>query len=513
MSYVLGPCFAVLMYHRNCASPSPVLVYRAIFSPRVREQAKGLFLLPLDLGVRSLIPDELPGKVLIASWPYKPSVAYRNGPPELRPLRETAKYAASPVYTEDVDAARLGSHWSKDSTSDIVFASQSLYQDSSYGAPWSYPSTWAYETAGISSDSDEEHMDFFERRMRTPDLTESPASSLPTTPNSLDTSFDCKIAKPEPRSGLMINTNIPRPRIYEANTSITSFSPSTSIMHTAIEEPYNVLFSASPVSPGKRVFMSDSAITAVDDEEMTSPSLWSSTSATEMSSPSSYSDSSATSSFHGEDFFQRSSTPSPEPEPLALWAQYQLQVQSPPQQCQLSSSVSTSITDVLPHSRLSNSLFGSKRHSDPVSASPRTPTPARGVSPSTSSSSVTGKSSTLSRFAIKFFPRSASPSPAPASPAAAVPHGRAPAEPPRPSTARRQAPPPAAESPAWSPQQVVVPAQTRLVFQESDTAASTGHATPVFDKNSHRHLQEQQQHRSPRHWFMPGRFRVSGGVN
>ncbi|KAJ3477396.1 hypothetical protein NLJ89_g12418 [Agrocybe chaxingu] len=161
--------------------------------------------------------------------------------------------------------------------------------------------------------------------MRTPDLTESPASSLPTTPNSLDTSFDCKIAKPEPRSALMINTNIPRPRIYEANTSITSFSPSTSIMHTAIEEPYNMLFSASPVSQGKRVFMSDSAITAVDDEEMTSPSLWSSTSATEMSSPSSYSDSSAASSFRGEDHFQRSSTPSPEPEPLALWAQYQLQ--------------------------------------------------------------------------------------------------------------------------------------------------------------------------------------------
>jgi len=97
----------------------------------------------------------------------------------------------------------------------------------------------------------------------------------------------------------MINTNLAQPRIYDPNPSMTSYSTSTSIMHTAIE--YNPFFSMfflnSPISPGKLVMMPESALTAVaEDMEMTSPLMWTSSSATQMSSPSIYSDSSLSSS-------------------------------------------------------------------------------------------------------------------------------------------------------------------------------------------------------------------------
>lgn len=99
--------------------------------------------------------------------------------------------------------------------------------------------------------------------------------------------------------------------------------------------------------------MPDSALAAISgDRDMTSP-LWISLAATEMSSPSSYASSSPSSTICGEDLeFGRSSTPSPEPYGHALWVIYfpshQSQVQRTPlQQCALSATVSTPMTNIL----------------------------------------------------------------------------------------------------------------------------------------------------------------------
>ncbi|KAF8966613.1 kinase-like domain-containing protein [Flammula alnicola] len=237
--------------------------------------------------------------------------------------------------------AALTSRWSKESTSDIVFATPSLAQQSSYGARWVTYSSCAAQWSSSDSDYEPEHdfrMDFMDRS-RSSSSAQTAETSLPNTPESFDTTFGARVVKPEPRSALMINTNLPRPRIYDANSSMTSFSPDTSIMHTAIEyDPYSSMFLInSPISPKSVVVMPASAITAVgEDKEMTSPSMWTPSSATQMSSPSTYSDSSASSSIAGEDLrFSRSRTPSPEFNVDDVhWTSYPAQVKSlQPQQC------------------------------------------------------------------------------------------------------------------------------------------------------------------------------------
>jgi hypothetical protein len=380
----------------------------------------------------------------------------------------------------------LSSHWSKDSTSDIVFATQSSAGESLYGAPWatysSCGATWNLESA-ISSDSDNEHfhMDMFDG-VRTPSSPQSATSSLPATPNSLDLTFGSRIEKPGPRS-LMINTNLAQPRIYDANPSMTSYSTSTSIMHTAIEyDPFSSMFFLnSPISPGKLVMMPESALTAVaEDKEMTSPSMWTSSSATQMSSPSIYSDSSVSSSIAGEDLqFVRSRTPSPEPD--FRWTSFSNQVQSLlPQQCQLSPSVSIAMTNASLPSRHPDSILSSQNRPDTPVTTDNTPSP--GITHT--------KPKTLTRFAIKFFPRTSSPSPPSTPPTSSFSNGRSSVEPSYSPFTRRQTPSPTPESSAW---------------YSSPMAATSPAATTPKDA---------AQLRSPRHWFLPGRFRVSaGGMN
>jgi hypothetical protein len=372
----------------------------------------------------------------------------------------------------------LSSHWSKDSTSDIVFAHQSLAEGSSYGAPWttysSCGATWNFGSP-VSSSSDDDHfrMDMFDG-VRTP----SSGQSLPTTPNSLDLTFGSKIARPEPQS-LMINTNLAQPRIYDANPSMTSFSTGTSIMHTAIEyDPFSSMFYLnSPISPGKLVTMHDSALTAVaEDKEMKSPSVWTSSSATQMSSPSIYSDLSASSSIAGEDLrFVRSRTPSPEPD--LRWTSFTAQaLPLPHQQCQLSPSVSIAMTDVPPPSR--------QNHIDAANTTTTNTSPSPG--------STHTKPKTLTRFAIKFFPRASPSSPSSTPPASSLSNGRASVEPSYSPFTRCQTPSPTPESPAW---------HTSPVAATSPTAAATKDAT------------QHPQLRSPRHWFLPGRFKATAGVS
>jgi hypothetical protein len=415
----------------------------------------------------------------------------------------------SPVdstYIESVDP-HLVSRWSKGSTSDIVFAQYSA-ADSSYGAPlWttysSCGATWAFESP-ISSDSDHDpfRMDLF-NRTETHSSSSSPKSTLPTTPNALEMSYGSRIVKPEPRPGLLINTNIPLPRIYEANASMASYSAGTSMMQTAIEyDPYSSMYFLSrPVSPSKGiVVIPDSAVTAVgEDKEMISPSVWMCSSATQMSSPSTNSDSSRSGSIDEEDFrFTRSTNPSPE---QFDWSMFPTQVQCPPQQCQISSSVSTAITDVtvLPPSRLSNSIFRPlkrKRRSSRIT----------NINTAHNTASSPNKPKTFSRFAIKFFPRSSSPTSSPPAPTLSTSSGRLTTESPRSSFTRCETPSPRVEQATWAPSLVAAPAvhyQEQQCHQERTDAAR---CIPSHQQNP--------QSRSPRlNWFTPGRFRTSTGVN
>jgi hypothetical protein len=382
----------------------------------------------------------------------------------------------SPQSSPQPTEALLNSRWSKDSSSDIVFASQSSLEESNYGMPWndysSCSATWAFESP-ISSDSEQDHfhMDLFGRPDTPSSASDSPASSLPTTPNNFDMTFIGREEKQDPRTTLTIDTNLSHPRIYDANASMTSFSTETSVMHTAIEyDPYaSLFFVSSPASP-KGLFVPDSAITAVaEDKEMISPSVWSS-SATEMSSPSIYSSSSSASSIDkaDDDVFPRSSTPSPEPN----WLGFSTQVRSPPiQQCQLSSSVSASMTDVLSHSRPSI-LSSRKPHN--------------------------GKSKTTSRFGLKLFPR-ASPSPAPpSSPATPLPYERN-AFKLRTSFASSKAPTPAFESAAWNG----ISTQVATSQPQSNDQSSPSSSTSSTSGRRNGPL---------RNWLISGRFFTSAGV-
>jgi len=426
-------------------------------------------------------------------------------------------------YLEDAES-QLGSHWSKDSTSDIRFAPPSVAQESSYGVPWTTHSsagaTWAFEST-ISSDSERDvfRMDSSDNfgRPHTPSSADTADTSLPTTPNSLDLAFGNKAIRPELRSGLVINTNIPKPRIYDAGASMTeSYSNGTSMMHTAIEyDPYSSMFFInSPISPGKLVMMPDSALTAVgEDKEMMSPSFWSNSSATQMSSPSTYSNSSLSSAYTGEDLhFSRSRTPSPELDDHH-WTSFPDQVQSlQAHQCQLSPSVSTQMTDVSPHSssRLTDTFLSILKHHHPSTTVATRPTSninstgSRSTTPINNHDHISnvgkhafGTTNTFARLAIKFFPRSSSPPPAPSPPVASIPRGHSPAEASHSPFTRCQTPSPTPRAAAWGASPVA----------PTDKGRAPSPADSKLDASAAHQL------RSTRHWFMPGRFRPPTGVN
>ncbi|PPQ89231.1 hypothetical protein CVT25_001310 [Psilocybe cyanescens] len=438
------------------------------------------------------------------------SASSGTNPEDIGPQSPTAE-----VFPKEADT-QLGSHWSKDSTSDIVFATQSLAQESSYGIPWtnysSCGATWAYESP-VSSDSEPDHfrMDVFERSS-TPSSVQTAETSLPPTPNHFDTSFGSKPIKPELRSTLLINTNISKPRIYDASASMTSYSTGTSIMHTAIEyDPYSSMFFInSPISPGKLVVMPDSAITAVgEDKDMTSPSVWSASSATQTSSLSSYSDSSASSSLAGEDLrFLRSRTPSPEPD--VQWTSFPAQVQSlQAQQCQLSPSMSTQITDVLPHSRPNHTFLFAFKHPHPAAAAvAANTTSASGTRTSSANDNgATGhKPNTLSRLAIKLFPRAPSPSTPSSTSDSTVSRGCATTEASYSPFARRQTPSPTPHAAAWGQSSMAASNKTGSTFQQE-------HNVRHAPEKEVQHGSAQHHLRSTRHWYLPGRFRTSAEVN
>ena len=460
-------------------------------------------------GVKTFYSDGVIFEGSMARCPWESGMDIDSSSSNTNPYANPSHSPPVPsTYIESVDP-HLVSRWSKGS--DIIFAQYSA-ADSSYGAPlWtnysSCGATWAFDSPDSSnSDRDPFRMDLF-NRTESHSSSPSPESTLPSTPpNALETTYP-RIVKPEPRSGLLINTNIPRPRIYEANASMTSYSAGTSMMQTAIEyDPYSSMyFLNSPVSPSKGVVvLPDSAVTAVgEDKEMISPSVWMSSSATQMSSPSTNSDSSQSDFIDEEDLrFTRSTNPSPEP---FDWSMFSTQVQYPPQQCQISSSVSTAITNVpvLPPSRLSNSIFSPlkrKRRSSRITDTANTP--------AHNTTSSANKPKSLSRFAIKFFPRSSSPTSSPPKSTSSTSSGHLTTDSPRSSFTRFETSSPRVEQATWASSLVANHYQQQQQYHQESTDATQ--CTPSYTP-SH---QQYPQSRSPRlNWFAPGRFRTSTCVN
>lgn len=362
----------------------------------------------------------------------------------------------------------LTSQWSKDSTSDIIFARRSPAEDSAYGVPWpecssSCAATWAFESPATSVSSEEDHfrMDTFTHSGSSSEAsTESPPASLPATPNDFEeVSFaaqqDAAKSRPQPRTRLTLDTNLPQLRIYEASES--SYS-TEEMMHTAIEyDPYSSLFFLG--SPLSAKVAPDSAVTVIgEDKEMTSPSAWRNT--VVMSSPSLFSESASSSD--GELVFSRSGTPSPEP-----WVQNQLhssaQVQSPiSRQCQPSSTFFGNGTMTDSSSRPSpfvNTAAGSSgKKSKPNTAgqatltanhylkptSPLSPIARSPLSPTTPTvESVAARRQASRGFSLKLFPpRSTPPATEPSAPSSSVrpaSRGRAHHPKPYPTFGRRKA--------------------------------------------------------------------------
>jgi len=170
------------------------------------------------------------------------------------------------------------------------------------------------------------------------------------------------------------------------------------------------------------------------------------------------------------------------------------QVQCPPQQCQISSYVSTTITDVLPSSRLSNSIFNTLKTKQRSNHNTTATT--------TTITNHNNKTKTLSRFAIKFFPRSSSPTSPPPAPTSSTPSGCLTAESLHSSFTRRETPSPRIEQATWGPSPVAVP-PSQQYHQESADAAQCILHTPSYQQNP-------QSRSSRHHWLIPGRFR---GVN
>jgi len=395
--------------------------------------------------------------------------------------------AVSPPPKSEGDVFQ--SHWSKDScpNSDIVFARSHVEDEcSSSSVTWSeVPSErglWVFESPSSSISPRD--------APSTPASQASAAdSSLPITPKSFDVVF-ANTTRPSPRKGLTVNTNFLQPSRRFLNHSASlpaSLSSGTSIMQTAVEyDPYaSSFFFASALSESKASFVPVHATASMDDNEMVevdSPE-WASSMA-EMSSPSIYS----SGGFAGDGgiYFSRSQAPSPNitwsEDPQCLHAK----------SSQLSLSFYPMMTDVPPSSRPPLSLFTSRKSNSP---SPK-PKSAGLFSP------------------IKFFPRASPPSTSPPSAPAATlsPGWNSPADP-LPPLARDQTPFASCFSPPWAGGPQACPSTPpREGHHRWGCGGSYASPTEVTFQRTPPQDQRASHFRSPRQWFMPGRFFAYAGA-
>jgi serine/threonine-protein kinase ULK1 len=391
------------------------------------------------------------------------------------------------------------SRWSKDSSSELVFAQHSNAPSaSSYGVPWteysSSGATWAFESPSSSTSGDESAGKF--ARSAKPMEPLSPGPSPPTTRNHFDTLFGKK-SKIPPRKALTIDTNLIRPMFYNLNESMVSTK--TSIMQTAVEyDPYSSSFYIASTTSNSYASITmpismPVSVASLNDKEMESPSMWAS-SATEMSSPSVYS--SGSSSADSMEF-TRSTTPSPDTAFPREGFRTQVQCLPQSQPSQTSSPVYDIMTDVLSPSR--PSIFPSKRSYDASDAGPDA-SPSSNPSPGTENRTRTPspKPKTTSIFnPIKFFPRVSSPTP-PASPPNqnTTPHARHTSEPPT---------SPPCDKPCHAP-----PIPTPRCVMSSQGESAHARATTQRVAARDRRI---STFRSPKNWFTHGRFFASTGAH
>lgn len=364
----------------------------------------------------------------------------------------------------------LKSFWSADSTSEVALAHQSMVQVSSYGESWteraSCGPTWAFEAATTSYDGGE--VDYDTRQ--TLSSHSSPCDSgfsMPITPHAIGSQFG-NMQNTRPTKPLMIDTNIHfKPRYYNGDgdsSSDSSYSPGSSMMHTAVETPFtSSLHLASVMSHEKASISITETLdivtsAATEDKEIVSPSPWAyaSTEASFLRYPSS--DSSVVSC---DISFAKADIPSPDD---IFWPDFRASSQRPAHRRQT--------VDGYP------SGVGSSAY------------PATGefVHIPSKANDVKFKPSTILN-PIKFFPRS--PPPPFGSSRMSPPHGRRPSEPP--STL-------AIDKDSATP----FPSSSWIGFPSSKATTALQMAT-AQDQSSRRVANV----RSPRHWFLPAKFFTS----
>ncbi|KAI4525310.1 kinase-like protein [Schizophyllum commune Loenen D] len=190
--------------------------------------------------------------------------------------------AASP--TKSQQNMLLESRWSKDSSSELIFATRSVEV--------SPPASRYAEEGALSSSSSDSSQDIeIYDRSRTPYASQSSgdsiddtlSGSLPRTPYGAE-----KLGRRDRRKTLTIDTNWLRPQCYDPDARMASASTLSSIMHTAIE-----LDSLSPsllvhgqrtrsmMSVEDSLRPSSAMITdpydaegETEEDDMTSPSAW-----------------------------------------------------------------------------------------------------------------------------------------------------------------------------------------------------------------------------------------------
>ena len=172
----------------------------------------------------------------------------------------------------------LKSHWSRESApeSDMMFASESTAEQSTTTfEPWpecsSCTATWGLESPVSSTDSQRISSKMWESP-QTPSVSHSPTtpsvesiSSLPVTPNGVDTSFGVKVNMVSQKP-LTLDIDCGR---FRQNPSVASLSSGSSMMQTAIDYgPYtSSFFLATPATPSKHSMAMPSTVDFGDESE------------------------------------------------------------------------------------------------------------------------------------------------------------------------------------------------------------------------------------------------------
>ncbi|KAL0960038.1 hypothetical protein HGRIS_011686 [Hohenbuehelia grisea] len=233
--------------------------------------------------------------------------------------------ADSIVDVQTPQSSDLKSHWSKESTSDIVFAKQTTSYDSAFSGHWrghlSNSDPWAIQSEASSASGHAVTDIHLSEHPRTPPHPHSELgpyhaydpSSLPATPTNFDATF---AHHDDPKRSLKIETGYRAPLYYNGGASFSTMA--SSVMHTAIDAYDSSIFLATPASAVMKSPEAEYAHINVDDHEMQSPSSWHFASSEE-TEPSLYS---TTPSTFGNASMMCEDSPFAEPTGISFWSDY-----------------------------------------------------------------------------------------------------------------------------------------------------------------------------------------------